>query len=393
MDATKIHSKFRSLFLHAWDLADEGVDRVMDSIRAAGLNTLCMASTYHSGWFIHPGNPKHRAFMTEGSVCYFHPTESHYKETSLRPIPANLARKKDWFAEAGKRLKKHDLRLVAWTIGTHNTRLGLKHPHLTQQNVYGDRLPHALCPANRDVRHYLLALCRDLATNYPLWGIQAEAFGWMGFVHGHHHERDLVGLTPLEQDLMGLCLCRACAAAATRAGVDVASVRQIIKTTLDGAFRESPQRPGNHPNSMQRLERRSPALKKFNLWRKAFANDLVKEIKEHALRGTDCRLLLQTPFDPVLEGVADGFACIAYGTPPLQTRSICRQSVAALPRNWPGILQCLVQLGMGVPESERQLRGIVNAIATSGCNGVNFYNRSESPPKMLNWLKAAMKEF
>jgi hypothetical protein len=70
-------------------------------------------------------------------------------------------------------------------------------------------MPHALCFANDDVYNYLKALCRDLATNYPMWGIQLESFGWMSFNHGHHHERDLVGLTSLEQQLMGLCVCEA----------------------------------------------------------------------------------------------------------------------------------------------------------------------------------------
>src|SRR5699024_7304961 len=118
----------------------------------------------------------------------------------------------------------HGLRLVSWTIGTHNTRLGLEHPDLTQQNVYGDRIPHALCISNDDVRAYLTAICRDLATNYPMYARQLEAFGWMGLVHGHHHERDLVSLSPLEQDLLGLCLCATCTRRATAAGVDCRQV-------------------------------------------------------------------------------------------------------------------------------------------------------------------------
>jgi len=32
-------------------------------------------------------------------------------------------------------------------------------------------------------------------------------------------------------------------------------------------------------------------------------------------------------------------------------------------------------------------------VQNGGCNGINFYNRSEAPPKMLTWLPAVMKEF
>ena len=258
---------FRSLFLHAWDLQEEGTDHVMDWMATAGLNTMCMAGTYHSGWFIHPHSPKHRAFMTEGNACYFHPHDELYRKTNLRPNVAVMAQHTDWFAEAGKRLDKFGLRLVSWTIGAHNLHQGLASPRLTQQNVYGDRLPHALCFANDEVHNYLTALCRDLATNYPLWGIQLESFGWMSFNHGHHHERDLVGLTSLEQELMGLCVCEACATKAAHAGVETDAVKEIVKHTLDGAFREAPQRPKNHPRSMAELENNSSELKKFNAWR------------------------------------------------------------------------------------------------------------------------------
>lgn len=384
--------QFRSLFAHAWDFSNGDINRVMDSIGQMGLNTICMAGTYHSGWFIHPANPSHRAFMTEGSVCYFHPHDALYQKTKLRPQVSKICQDKDWFGEVGKRLD-HGLRLVSWTIGTHNTRLGLLHPELTQQNVYSDRIPHALCFVNSDVREYLKALCRDLATNYPLWGIQLESFGWMGFAHGHHHERDLVGLNSFEQDLMALCVCPACSEAAMKSGIEMQSVKSAIKNVLDGTFREAPQRPKNHPRTMAELESNSPEIKRFNEWRKKISDSFIGEIKTESLKGTSCRLLLQSPFDSTLADVADGFACGAYQKSPAETLKICRAGRAAVSKNWNGLFQCFIQLGMGVPENEKQLHGIVEAVRDGGCNGINFYNHSESPPKMLNWLKNILPQF
>ena len=72
----------------------------MGWIRDNGLDTLCMAGTYHSGWFVHPHNSRHRAFMTEGSVCYFHPREALYRGTRLRPVVSQVSAETDWFAEA-----------------------------------------------------------------------------------------------------------------------------------------------------------------------------------------------------------------------------------------------------------------------------------------------------
>ncbi len=382
----------RSLFLHPWDLAEDGVENVFAWCVSAGLNAVTLAATYHHGWFLHPHSRSHRAFMTEGSVAYFNLAENLWSRKELRPSVAKLCAEKDWFAEAGRYAEKFGLKLISWTVGCHNSKLGLAYPHLTQQNVYSDRLPHALCPVQPAVRHYLLTLCRDLALNHPLWAIQLEAFGWMGFVHGHHHERDLVGLTALEQELMGMCVCSACRAAASDIGVDVERVVQSVRSTLDVAFREAPTRPPDHPLAMNDLEARFPEVGKFNEWRRYFLVGLIKSIRSEALVGTSCRLLLQTPFESELQNDVDGFSCFSFGKGAGETEAICREATQGLPENWNGIVQCCVQLGMGIPRTEIELHEIIEAVSRGGCHGIAFYNRSESPPKMLAWLKAIGEE-
>jgi hypothetical protein len=383
--------RYKGLFMHAWDLRDDGIDRVLGWMRDSGLDTLCMAGTYHSGWFVHPHNSRHRAFMTEGSVCYFHPREALYRGTRLRPVVSQVSAEIDWFAEASRRLDRFGLRMVSWTVGAHNTRLGLAHSEHTQRNVYGDSLPHALCPADDDVRAYLSAICRDLATQYAMWGLQLESFGWGALAHGHHHQRDLTSLSPLEQELMALCFCPSCTRKAGAAGVDVARARTLVKGVLDAVFREAPDRPAGHPRSMAELESRSPDLARLNAWRKTVVVSLIRAIKTEALGGTSCRLLLQEGYDPDLAGAADGFACWAYGKSPAESLEVCRAARAACPAAWDGELQCYVRLGMGVPARAAELRAIVEAVRDGGCNGLNFYNRSEAPPKMLGWVKGALR--
>jgi len=384
------HLPFRSIFLHAWDVADEGADTIMAWIADAGLNTMCIAGTYHSGWFVHPHAPRRRAYLTEGSVCYFRPLLSLYDDTPLKPTVSSLCRETDWLTEAAARLDRYNLRLVSWTIGTHNTRLALAHPHLAQQTVYGDRLPHALCPSNDDVRAYLTALCRDLATNYPMWGLQLESFGWMSFAHGHHHERDLTELSGLEQELMSICFCPACTRLANTAGVDMEAASREVRTVLDSAFREAPDRPADHPRLMEEIESRCGGLRQLNGWRKRAGEELIRHLKRDALAGTSCRLLLQSGFDPNLADVVDGFACGAYGMEPAAVAETCRAARSVVADDYNGLLQCFVRLGNGVPRSEEELAAIVDAVAGGGCDGINFYNRSEAPPKMLAWLARVM---
>jgi hypothetical protein len=203
---------YAGLWMFAWDLADEGLDTVLGWAADSGLTALQIAGAYHAGWFIHPHNPRHRAYMPEDGCVYFHPTPALYENTVLKPKVATVCAETDWMRAAGERLDRYGLKLVSWTVCAHNTRLGLLHPDCTVQNCFGDRYPHALCPANDDVRTYLTVLCRDLANNLPLHAVQLESPGYMGLVHGHHHERDLTVLTPVERALMDLCFCAHCTA-------------------------------------------------------------------------------------------------------------------------------------------------------------------------------------
>ena len=381
----------KGLYVHAWDLRDQGADRLMAWMADVGLNRMYLASCYHSGWFVHPHSPT-RAFMTEGSVAYFRPDEKLYLRTSLRPRVASFARQTNWLKVAGERLDKYRLRMVSWTIGAHNTALGLMHPECAQVNVYGDSIPHALSIGHDATREYLKALCRDLAVNYPMYGIQLEAFGWMQLRHGHHHERDFTGLTPLEQDLLSMCFNPETVKKALAAGIDAKKARGVVKSTLDAAFREAPVRPKGHPIVMAELEDRSPDLKAYNLFRQSLEDSLIAEIKQQALKGTSCKLLLLTGYEKKFASVADGFSVGAYGHPPEKVLEIVSKAMAPVPSSWRGEFPCVIRLGMGVPATKQQLREIVLAIKRGGSTGPGFYNYSEAPEKMLSWIKAALSD-
>jgi hypothetical protein len=388
--AEKLSTK--GLFMHAWDLRDEGADQVMGWMSDSGLNQMCIASCYHSGWFVHPHNPRHRTYMTEGSVAYFQPELKLYERTPMRPQLASIVKEANWLAAAAERLQKFELKMISWTIGAHNTRLGLLFPQYTVQNAYGDSIPHALSIGHDATREYLKALCRDLASNYPMYGLQLESFGWMELHHGHHHERDLTGLTRLEQELLTICFNPETVHKAEAAGIDVGKAREIVKATLEAAFREAPERPKGHPQTMDEMEAKSPTLKAYNQFRQTLADSLIVEIKQEALKGTACRLMMQNPYRKEIAQVCDGFATWAYGEPPARVLEIVRRDSAKSPEDWQGEFPCYIRLGMGIPSSKEQLREIVLAVKQGGSTGPIFYNYSESPRKMLGWIKSALKE-
>jgi hypothetical protein len=381
----------RGLFLHVWDFQDEGVDRVLGWMRDSGLNQMLVAGSYHSGWFVHPRKEKRRLYMTQGGVLYFPPDPAIFKSTPIKPDVADFVRGTNWLRRAGEQIDRYGLRMASWTIGVHSTRLGQRYPEYTQQTAYGDSLPHALSIGHDAVRAYLKAICRDLATNYPMYGVQLEAFGWMGVNHGHHHERDLTELRPFEQTLLSTCFNPQTMEKARAKGIDAGKARETVRLVLDAAFREAPDRPPNHPATVAEIEDRAPDLKAYNQFRRQLAADLIREIKEEALKGTTCKLLMQSSYEPEIASRVDGFACGAYGQPPEKVLEIVRAATGKVPAGWTGDFPCFIRLGMGVPATPEQLRAIVSAVRQGGSTGPVFYNYSESPPKMLSWVKDAMQ--
>ena len=178
---------------------------------------------------------------------------------------------------------------------------------------------------------------------------------------------------------------------AKAAGVDGEKAREVVKATLEAAFKEAPDRPKGHPASMSELESRSSDLKAYNQFRRELEDSMIVEIKQEALKGTSCKMLLQGGYQKDVAHVADGFASGVYGKLPVEVLKIVGQGRARIPADWKGAYPCFVRLGMGVPASQEQLREIVLALKNGGSTGPIFYNYSESPEKMLGWIKAALE--
>jgi len=378
---------YSGLWMFAWDLADEGIDRVMGWAADSGITALQIAGSYHAGWFIHPHNPKQRAYMTEDGSVYFQPTLAHYAQTVLKPRVASVCSKTDWTREAGKRLDRHKLKLVSWTVCAHNTRLGLLHPECTVHNCFGDSYPHALCPANIQVRNYLCALCHDLANNLPLHAVQLESPGYMGLQHGHHHERDLTVLTPCEVALMDLCFCESCTRAAEGKHVDIGKIRAAVQTVLEAGMAAAPLRPKNHPQSLAEFGAGLPELKAFLDFRQEIEDTLISDIKAAMKPSAALLYLLGGPNERIAAAV-DVFNSGVYGKKPAEVLTATRAAKAGLHARHS--LYMGVRLGLSSVADEQELTEIVQSIRDGGGDGVMFYNYSESPMHALNWIKGAL---
>lgn len=224
-----------SAYLFAQDLHDEGVDLVLDRLRASGLNGATMAAAYHHARDVFPHNPQHKVIYLEGGAVFFHADRSRYSGTRLQPHVAAIARDADPLATLVEAAARRSMRVGGWVVFLHNSRLAFQHPDCAPVNAFGDPLLNSLCPAHPEVRAYARALGSDVA-RYRLHTIQIEALSYMPFDHGYHHERSFIRLSPNIRFLLGLCFCAHCLAAAHAAGVDGERVRERVRAAAGAVF-------------------------------------------------------------------------------------------------------------------------------------------------------------
>lgn len=374
-----------ALWCYGWDLAGEP-ERFLEWASNAGINQLNVAGTYHAGWFLHPARQT-RAFMPEDGVCYYHPDLALYESTRLKPQVASVCAGQDWFRLAAAKAGDFGLRMASWTIGTHNTRLGSLHPELCTVNCFGDVYPHGLCPAHPEVANYLIALCRDLTHTLPLHAIQTESFGYLGWRHGHHHERDLTGLTDDEAKLMNLCFHPATMAKAAEAGIDAEGLRIGVREMLASAMAEAPDRPEGYPGTWAEILEKLPAITAYQAVCRGIEVGIIAAVRG-AMR-PDAELHVGGN-DPVLAPYVTTYATGVYGLSPTDSIATVTAARAKVPSNFK--LQVGLRLGMGVPATQAELTETLAGIQAAGADRVIFYNASEAPPKMLSWIGPSLKE-
>src|SRR5207253_3034253 len=104
----------------------------------------------------------------EGGAVYFRPDTEILRPLRIRPFVSQLCAEQDPLAAVCAEAARRGLRVHAWTVLHHNSRLGAAYPDCTLVNAFGDPYPFGLCPAHPDVRAYTIALVTALAQREEL---------------------------------------------------------------------------------------------------------------------------------------------------------------------------------------------------------------------------------
>ena len=242
-----------SAFCFAGDLADEGIDTVLDNIQGrAGLGGVTMAAAYHASRDVFPHARTRRLRFQPGGEIFFRPDPARWRGLALQPRPSRLTQDSDPLAELVAAATTRGLSVQAWTVFLHVDWTEDGDPRFAEQTCFGDPCLTELCPANPDVRAYALALAQDIAGR-GVSSVLAESLHHHSLDHGAHHERYFVELGSEAQLLLGLCFCEHCLAAARRHGADPGELRGRACAEVERAF------AGDVPQSSAELTRETAA--------------------------------------------------------------------------------------------------------------------------------------
>jgi antitoxin component of RelBE/YafQ-DinJ toxin-antitoxin module len=201
--------------------------------RTGGLDTVALASAYHSVRAATPLHPSHQLIDAPYAALYRPVRESVWRGRRLRPLAPTWMSTSDSFGEAADVLRKAGLTVSAWIVLTHNSRLGTTCPDVAVVNCFGDRYPYALCPSRAEVREYAATLAAEAAEGAD--EVSLEACGQLGVTHQSHHEKTDNAWTPTAQRWLSVCCCDACQKGWSERGLDpswvLSTLREAVRTS------------------------------------------------------------------------------------------------------------------------------------------------------------------
>ncbi|MGC9669550.1 hypothetical protein ACNTMW_23735 [Planosporangium sp. 12N6] len=193
---------------YPWDVL--GDPAFVDRIAEVGVDTVTLAAAYHSTRAATPLHPRHQVVSADHAALYRPVREAAWTGRRLVPTPATWVDDPDPFATAARVVRDAGVRVAAWIVLTHNTRLGTAHPDLAVVNCFGEPYPYALCPAREEVREYAATLAAEALRDVPVDEVSLEACGQLGLTHLNQHEKTDGAWTAYAQGLLSVCCCAAC---------------------------------------------------------------------------------------------------------------------------------------------------------------------------------------
>lgn len=383
-----------AVWTYPWSLYTEGIETACRDLAGRGIDTLNLASHYHSARTMQPRFPE-SLFESYPGGCYFDPDESYFEGTPIEPPVNQVHDAEDPLLEITDIATEQGLDVAAWVVCLHNTRLGATHPAYRIESAFGDPCSHALCPSHRAVRDYFAAVVGSLA-DLDITEIQLETVGYHQVFHDHGaefgHDKRQMPLSPAETSLLSQCFCDGCHAAAGETGVDLDQAQQLVQEILTDSFNT----PHSTPLSLEALVQEHPALQELYEFRSHVIAQFVEGLAE-AAQSTPLNYYVFEPglgSEPgagwpagvrlsSLEKHLDRVTALCYVSNP----STARKRIRTLRRSVDLPVDAGVTVDPDVIDTEEDLAAVIDAIHDEGAGKVSIYNHSLMTKTQLDWIE------
>ncbi len=398
------------MYLHPWDVVDEGPRSVLERISSAGIGAVNLAVSYHSARFVLPHNPKHKVYFAEEGVVYFEPNTSYYKNTILKPRRSSEYGGKDVLALVLKEAKDFRMKVNAWTVTFHNSAFARAHPDLAIIDVFEEKNYNYICPNNSESRKYHSALVRNLL-DYDLNTIQLESSCYPAALqHGDHHENLGTQIEPVVSELMTFCFCEHCVKSAKKSGLDLRKSRKLVREAVETSFNMPTNVLVTTPvaetiRTAYVLSSDIDELREIQSFQRDAVSDLFSETRA-VIKDAESKVKLNA----IAFGGFSGMPAVGRGTESLNLRSLGKivdginlvtyMSEADLVyyiTKWvkfdAGDCPLYIALRPGFPaiSTDVSLAAAVRNAIEAGASGVEFYNYGWTHLRNFEWIKEALK--
>lgn len=224
-----------------------------------------------------------------------------------------------------------------------------------------------------------------------------EAHGFLGFVHGHHHEKVLGSLGPVCEYLLSLCFCDCCKQSASSAGIDAGRLQTNVKARIGYLIEHERGAVGG---DFTQAELASLLLEDNDLYRYTRVRiDTVTALVEEQTaitRQYGKKLFIMPAYMSSfswmegtslsrLSAIVDGFFVLGYFAQPEKITADLEWI-----RLLAGDIPCIAGMYGGSPmtANESGLRACVNAALSAGVSAVAYYNLSLLTRTRLDWIGA-----
>ncbi|MED1801856.1 hypothetical protein [Brevibacillus porteri] len=384
------------MFIYPWDIAESGIEAVIQTLEGAKCNTAVVNSSYHQGRFFHPQSKTFRRLPLSG--VSFTPEWSKYNR--LRPTVHEQIAQASVLAKMKEACERAGMGFHTWWVGLHNSTLGLAHPDLCVQNIWGDTYTYALCPSQPEVQHYAKALFADTLEQVKPERILIEATAFLPMKHGEHHEVCLLPLGESLQWLLSFCFCGACTQRAEAKRIDVGAVQQLVSRLVNQMVEaDSISQVSVETREVAFLLLEYPELYHYQQTRLEVVDGLWRSLKDIALsKGTALDgFPSSTPFyvnQSYWEGVSlrkaaatlDRVVPLAYGDSVNEVAYTFHAMKLVAPE---AALGAAFSLHHSQIQSAFDLAARVGTAVDAGAQSITYYNLGLLNNRRLNWIRQA----